>query len=231
MLLQSAQAQGRSTVTITVSRGPEPVPVPSVVGQTRANAESILRNAGFNVAIAEQFHNTVAAGNVISVNPASGTRHPRGATVTIAVSMGPEQPAQVQVPNIVGQGRADAERALRDAGFNVSSTTAYSADIAAGNVISQNPAAGTMQGHGTTITITVSRGAQGTSQMVPVPNVVGMFWMAGGLELILAGFSVNHQFVYDYPGRPLLQIISQYPAAGSLLPSGSSVTIVINDQS
>ena len=96
-----------SSVTITVSIGSRPttpsatiaptttITIPNVVGQTRANANTMLSNAGFNITTAYEYHNTVAEGNVISQNPASGTAQNSGAAITITISRGRET---VQMP-------------------------------------------------------------------------------------------------------------------------------------
>lgn len=72
-------------VTMTISKGSAAIPVPSVVGMDTASAESLLRNAGFRVAIREQFGVTIA-NRVISQDPGGGTKILRGTLVTITVT-------------------------------------------------------------------------------------------------------------------------------------------------
>jgi len=131
-------------------------PVPNVIGQSRADAERILRNAGYDVIIEEEHHATVPAGNVIrQIVP--GTVQNPGIFNTIVVSLGPDS---VQVPNVVRQTRANAETTLRNAGFEVvveerNRTTVVVGGTAVGSVDSQSPAAGTALNRGQTVTIVV----------------------------------------------------------------------------
>jgi len=74
------------------------------------------------------------------------------------------QPTTINVPNVVGNSQANARTALEAAGFVVNVVEQYHASVAAGNVISQNPAAGTAVTAGSTVTITVSRGQQAPQQ-------------------------------------------------------------------
>ena len=65
----------------------------------------------------------------------------------------------VEVPDVVGDDEATATATLEGAGFVVSVSSDYSATVAAGNVVSQNPLAGTQAAVGATIAIIVSLGA------------------------------------------------------------------------
>lgn len=67
--------------------------------------------------------------------------------------------ALVVVPDVVGQTQAEATAVLKLAGFVVAVVTATSDSVASGSVISQEPAAGAYGSPGSTVTITVSSGA------------------------------------------------------------------------
>jgi hypothetical protein len=67
--------------------------------------------------------------------------------------------ADVLVPNIVGQSQASAEAAITAAGLTVGTvSTANSATVSAGAVISQSPAAGTSVTPGSAVNLVVSSG-------------------------------------------------------------------------
>ncbi|WP_287928797.1 protein kinase [Arthrobacter sp.] len=78
-----------STVTVTVSKGAETVAVPSFQGQTGNAYDQALVAAGFVPSRSQETSDTVADGNVISVDPAPGTQAAKGSTVTYVVSTGP----------------------------------------------------------------------------------------------------------------------------------------------
>jgi serine/threonine-protein kinase len=86
-------------VSFVVSKGREPIQVVNTAGQTRGSAFATLQNKGFAVAVRQDYSDRVAAGRVISQYPSSGTMY-RGDTITITVSLGPEE---VDVPNVVGE--------------------------------------------------------------------------------------------------------------------------------
>ncbi|MGN6752250.1 MAG: Stk1 family PASTA domain-containing Ser/Thr kinase [Intrasporangium sp.] len=105
-----------TTVSVVVSKGREPIAVPNVAGKPWADAEAAIAGAGLAVKRADDANSdTVPAGSVISQSPAEGTLH-RGDPVTVTVSKGP---VMVQVPDVLGQPAAAAEKALTDLGFKV----------------------------------------------------------------------------------------------------------------
>ena len=87
-----------STVTITVSKGSDASEVPNVVGSSRDNAESTLRDAGFDVKVKEEYSSDVKEGKVISQSPSGGASKKPGSTVTITVSKGPEPATEPDQP-------------------------------------------------------------------------------------------------------------------------------------
>lgn len=140
------------TVVFHLSKGAENVSVPNVVGATVSNAENSLKNAGFKVNTSYRYSSNTPEGRVISQDP-SGTA-PKGSTVTIAISNGPEE---AQVPNVVGESEADATSTLKNAGFEVSVKHMASGTVEKGLVISQDVVG--KANKGSRVTITVSSGS------------------------------------------------------------------------
>ena len=134
-----------SEVTITVSDGVEQVEVNDVVGKQADSAETILKGDGFKVTQKGKSSDTVPEGQVISQNPAAGSQADKGSTVTITVSRGL---AQVTVPNVINLPEGEARRQIEGEGFEVSVDNAPSATIAAGTVISQDPGRESQGGQG-----------------------------------------------------------------------------------
>ena len=140
------------TVVFHLSKGAENVSVPNVVGATVSNAENSLKNAGFKVNTSYRYSSSTPEGRVISQDP-SGTA-PKGSTVTIAISNGPEE---AQVPNVSGESEADATSTLNNAGFEVSVKHMASGTVEKGYVISQDVVG--KANKGSRVTITVSSGS------------------------------------------------------------------------
>jgi serine/threonine-protein kinase len=103
-------------VTIYVSTGPPIKDVPSIPQDTPFDqAKQTLKSSPgqFKVHRVDEFSDSVHAGEVISIDPSD--QAPKGSTITVTVSKGPEF---VQVPDIpVGTPVADAEQTLANLGL------------------------------------------------------------------------------------------------------------------
>jgi len=139
--------------------------------------------------------------------------------VRLLVSQGPEQ---VTVPDVTGLTRASAEARLRDEGLEVSAQEQES-DVAEGDVISQNPTAGTRVSRGATVTIVVSTG----KPQVDVPDVVGMSEERATSRLSGVGLSpVRQERTVTDPAQDGV-VIEQRPGAGTQVDEGREVVIVV----
>jgi serine/threonine-protein kinase len=85
---------------------------------------------------------------------------PKGSSVTIVVSTGPQQ---VTVPNVTGSSQAAAEAAITAAGLVPVVSQLASTPANAGKAISTNPGAGTMVAKGTTVVIFVGTSSPTTT--------------------------------------------------------------------
>ena len=134
------------------------ITVPNVVGQSQAAATAAITGANLVVgSVTTQHSAVVPAGNVISQSPAAGTLVASGAAVSLFVSLGPAPMAAV--PNVVGQQQTAAQTSITSAGFTVGTVSPQpSLTVPFGNVLSQNPAAGTTAALGSTINLIVSSG-------------------------------------------------------------------------
>lgn len=91
----SGTAEFGSPVDLVVSSGPQPVIVPNVVGQTQAQATTLLTGAGLTVGtVTEAFSDTAPEGQVISQTPTAGAQVAPSTAVALVVSKGPE-PAEL----------------------------------------------------------------------------------------------------------------------------------------
>jgi beta-lactam-binding protein with PASTA domain len=146
-----------SAVNLVVSSGPGTVAVPNVVGDTQAAATSAIQSAGLVVGtVTTASSSSVPSGDVISESPAAGTTVADGSAVNLVVSSGP---ATTPVPNVVGDTQSAATSAIQSAGLVVGTvTTATSTSVPSGDVISENPAAGTTVADGSAVNLVVSSG-------------------------------------------------------------------------
>ncbi len=77
-----------STVTLLVSQGQSTVP--NVVGMDVDDAENALEDAGLKASTNEESSDTVPEGQVIAQSVPQGQQRPRGTTIELTVSSGPE---------------------------------------------------------------------------------------------------------------------------------------------
>ena len=125
------------------------------------------------------------------------------------------------VPPLVGLSAAEAEHALKAAGFRSLVTTASYPPRAAAAVVAQDPPQGQPEPAGTRVRIVVA--APGTSHVV-VPDCVGQPWsLAVGL-LTIKGL-VSRVVVMPSVAGTAGVVLRQSPRAGSLVPVGATVTL------
>jgi serine/threonine-protein kinase len=151
-----------TTVILSVSSGVQRVTVPALVGQTQGAAVTQLTALGLKPQL-KNVPSTQPAGQVIAQNPAPAAKVDKGSTMTLNVSSGSgggttTTAAQIPVPGVIGQDQASASSAIRQAGLKplvaFRNTTDQTQD---GNVIAEQPAAGTSVARGSSVTISVGR--------------------------------------------------------------------------
>jgi eukaryotic-like serine/threonine-protein kinase len=121
-------------VTVVVSVGKPQVEVPEVAGRGVRRATGELTDAHLRVRAVLVFDDDVRRNRVVGTDPGPGTRVAWGSTVTLRVSKGPDL---VEVPEVVGLPKDEAERRLREAGLGWS----YVLPLGS-NVVDQSPEPG-----------------------------------------------------------------------------------------
>ncbi|MBP9004096.1 MAG: PASTA domain-containing protein, partial [Candidatus Hydrogenedentes bacterium] len=212
-----------SAVDLVISIGPCPVTVPDVVGLDQVSAETAITSAGLVVGtIVPQCDNLVPVGQVISQTPAGGASVAPGSAVDLVVSTGV---CPVTVPDVVGLDQASAETAITSAGLTVG--TVYevcSPSVPAGEVFGQIPGAGSLVAPGTAVSISVSLGPC----PVIVPNVVNFTQAAAQIQIQAVGLVVGTVTTACSDTISAGAVISQNPAAGSSVLSGTAVDLVVS---
>jgi len=200
--------------------------VPNVVGMTEAAARGALSSRHLSVAncISREYSDTVPEGRIISQDPEAGTWVRRNYTVDLVICGS----QMVDVPDVVGMYQWYAERAIHSNCWLVSAISrVYSATVAKGYVISQDPPGGTSVPIGSNVDLTISQGPPG---MVEVPDVVGWWWELAMEWLYLRDLVYSHDessWVFsDTVGED--HVISQNPAAGTVVAKGSTVLLTIS---
>ncbi|MEU0273887.1 Stk1 family PASTA domain-containing Ser/Thr kinase [Streptomyces sp. NPDC006307] len=131
------QQEKGATVTLTVSKQAQ-VNVPPVTGQQFDAAKSQLETLEFKVK-REDVDSDQPAGTVLDQNPPGNSKASKGSEITLKVSKGPQQ--QAQVPQLVGQQLGQAKQALQQAGLQLGNVDGPKDDTAF--VVAQDPPPGT----------------------------------------------------------------------------------------
>lgn len=210
------QVRKGGTVTVLVSRGSELTLAPDLAGRSVEEAEGLLAADDLTVAPdpAQEYSETVPEGGVVSQVPAAGEQVRRGTEVAVVVSRGREP---IPVPAVAGQERGAAEQAVTDAGLAPSVTEEFSDTVAAGVVISQSPADGTLF-RGDAVALVVSKGPP----LVEVPQVRGQQLDEARRALEAAGFVVEVRRLVE---NGFGTVLGTNPGAGQQVPRGSTVTV------
>jgi len=220
--LPSSTLSRDATVTLVVSRGPEFLAVPGLVGQTRSDASSALRELGLEVSEERLNDENAPAGQVIDQRPAPETVVEGGSTVSIRVSTGPLTRTVPEVTTLPIEG---ASFNLGKAGFQLGTITlADNPLVRKGGVVGTDPPAGTVLPRDTPVNLVVSSGPPPAA----VPRVTGLAQAAAAAELDGLGFVIGQVTQTGAVADPLDGVVlSQSPEAGTQLRPGEVVTITV----
>lgn len=206
-----------ATVTITVSLGPPLVDVPTdVVGKVLGEATAQLEAVGLVAGdITRQFSEDVPADMVIGLAPDTPGQIPKGDSVALVVSGGPEPRT---IPSgLEGASVAEARAQLEGLGLDVATKMQSSESVDEGIVMGVEPGVGAQVARDSTVTLIVSSGPP----MVVIPNVAGLSAADAATKLQGAGLVVS-----STQGSPANKATGTSPSAGKSVRRGTSVTII-----
>jgi serine/threonine-protein kinase len=202
--------------------------VPDVTGNQRETAEARLEAQGFSIGEKHFVSREGAAGTVLEQDPPAGDASLDCAflgffcskpKIDLTISTGP---GKAKVPGTAGRTQGEAVRAVEDAGFKALVRTVNSESVEAGLVIHSDPRGGSTATRGSTVVLTVSKGVK----LANVPVLVGSQRSLAVQQIRSRGFSPQVEEAES--SDPAGEVIRQAPSAGSQLPPGSTVTIVVS---
>ena len=191
------------------------VTVPGILGLDEQAAATALQDVGLRLEVSgQEFSETVAAGLVLSSDPAPGAS-------TGVDSQGPERYA---VPDVVGEPLAIARTTLSEANLGVGIITeAWDSSIAAGSIVSTVPGVGEELMSGTLIDIVVSKGPK----PVKIPGLTGVPADEASAQLEAAGLIVTTSEEFSGSIASGL-VISTSPDKGARVSVGGTVELVVS---
>jgi len=181
-----------TTVTLTVSSGPAPRVLPELTGLTVDEATAKLDGLGLLVEQADPvFDEAVPQGVVVSwtvpdsPSLTAGGTVLRGTTVRLVVSGGP---APRIVPDLSGATLDAATAAVNALGLEIAQAPdEFSNTVPVGQIVRQDPAAGSELARGATVTVVLSRGPD----LVSMPPLAGLDYNGIRAALEGAGWTVG----------------------------------------
>jgi serine/threonine-protein kinase len=203
--------------------------VPSVTGNQLNVAIALLEQNGFKVGDVNRVRREVAANTVLEQDPPPGGASLNCAflsffcskpKVGLTVSAGP---GSAEVPGgLPGLSQEDAVAKLEDAGFAVQVEKVNSNQTEDGLAIRTDPSGGSTATRGSTVVLTVSKG----QKLAKVPVLVGTQRSLAVQQI--RGRGLNPSVEEEESASPAGEVIRQAPSAGSELPRGSTVSIVVS---
>lgn len=218
--------------------------LPDVVGKTEQVAVAELAGLGLRSVVVSDYNAAVPAGVVMAQEPTATTLAPvvvekkRGrvwpwvlialavvAVAAFAVYFYAAQGGQeVSVPDVTGMTVPQATVALADAGLELGTVTEKAnADVPAGQIVSQDPQAGTTLEEGSRVDVVVAVAPQG----VEVPDVTGSSVSKAKSDLEAVGLTWRVTEVHD-DEVPKDVVIAQSPQAGTRVDEGAEVALTVS---
>jgi eukaryotic-like serine/threonine-protein kinase len=218
----NTQLRKGSTIALIISDGPQEVSVPDFIGMSVPDASTLARHAGVKLDTSARGAYAGVAADVIASQDVAPGQQIQPATVVHAVvstGSGATTSTMVSVPNVVGAQYGDALDELKNQGF----TTDVHFNVQAtqnGSIVAEDPAAATQVASGSSISITLSVSGE-------VPDTEGMTFSDAQDKLASYGYSIG-EVQYTTSQGAGGRVIGTDPEAGTNLPPGSTVTLVVN---
>jgi len=207
--------------------------VPEVAGNQLNVAIALLQQDGFGVGKVTRVEREAPVNTVLEQDPAASPPADQAPLecaflsffcskpkVMLTVSAGP---GSARVPSTAGLSTEEAEEELEEAGFKTRVETVNSDKVEEGLVINSLPPGGSTAVRGTEVLLRVSSGPK----LNTVPVLVGSQRSLAVQQIRGRGFTPSVEEAAD--SAPAGQVIRQAPSAGSKLPPGSTVSIVVSE--
>ena len=198
--------------------------VPNVSGMTVVNAESTLKNSGFEVAteVKYEYNNSVEEGNVISTDPVEGRSVKKGTLVTLIVSSGIDGK---EIEDYKDRDIEEIKPELEALGINVIINYEEHPEkdnLKDGIIVSQDKEAGTILKKGNTIIFKVIK------IITTYPDFVSEDYSIDGVKKFCEDNGITLNITYkETSDKTEGTILSQSRAAGTKVMSGVTLRIEV----
>lgn len=129
------------------------------------------------------------------------------------------------VPDVVNMTVVEAQAALEEKGFEVELEERYGNAVKPGTVMEQSPKAGEKRKQGSTIYLTISKGAE----LKTVPEIIGMSLSKAENLLKDEGYAIGKITKKFDSNKTVGIVLEQFPKAMDKAPKGSKINLVVNE--
>lgn len=129
------------------------------------------------------------------------------------------------VPDVVNMTVVEAQAALEEKGFEVELEERYGNAVKPGTVMEQSPKAGEKRKQGSTIYLTISKGAE----LKTVPEIIGMSLSKAENLLKDEGYTIGKITKKFESSKTVGIVLEQFPKAMDKAPKGSKINLVVNE--
>lgn len=129
------------------------------------------------------------------------------------------------VPDVINMTVVEAQAALEEKGFEVELEERYGNAVKPGTVMEQSPKAGEKRKQGSTIYLTISKGAE----LKTVPEIIGMSLSKAENLLKDEGYAIGKITKKFDSNKTVGIVLEQFPKAMDKAPKGSKINLVVNE--
>lgn len=196
------------------------IAIPSVAALDQAAAEKKLQAAGFEFEIQHEFSDEIAKSQAIGTDPNAGTKIHPSKTVKLIISDGVEYR---KVPDVKNKSLESGTELLKAETFSIESSENWSEDVPKGQIISQDPAAGSSIPHDSVVKVVLSKGRQ----PLPVPQLLGM--PIDQANSMLAELGLKSEVIEEFSDEVAKgKVISQDVANGEVRYRNDVIKLVVS---
>ena len=135
--------------------------------------------------------------------------------------------SEFPAPNLVGQSLQAAQQELEESSSSMQiAERRFSPDSPDGTILEQRPLAGALIKRGRVFSLVVSRGAE----LIDVPRLRGYTVRQAELIIAQVGLAVGGRGSEIDDSVPTGTVVRTIPRAGTSLPKGAAVNILVNDR-
>lgn len=198
--------------------------VPNLRDMSYEQAKTECEKAGFKISKGTDVYSSeISEKRVVNQDPEPNEEVRKGATITVNLSKGSKEGT---VPNVVGMSRDQAAKVLKQHGYVLGTVKEETSTESRGNIIKQDPSAGTTVEKETRINVIVSDG-KGKEKAV-VPSVTGLSLEEAKRKITNAGFSVGKITYAESDAYGKGYVMYQQYAANTELDKGSKIDLEIS---